>query len=275
MSFLNLHSIKVEDLPLNYRLVLLFVSYLHLKGLAPSSIVTYVSAIGYVHKICNVFDPTTQFVVQKVLGAITKLHSKSDSRLPITQFILHRLVDSVDKVVNDDYQIHLIKVMFLIAFYGLFRVGEITTQTSGVISLYLNQLQVFDNRFVLTISMYKNNKSNKPFDIVVHCLKGPYCPYISMLKYLHVRKYDDGPLFRFKDGAPVTRSFFTSKLKDCISFCGLNPKVFKSHSFRMGGASFLASIGKSDLQIQLMGRWSSNSFLRYIRNQKFNVFGST
>ena len=275
MAFLNLQCITINDLPLDFRTILLFVSYLHLKGLAPSSIVTYISAIGYVHKIFAVPDPTSQFVVQKILGAITKLHSKADSRLPITQFILHRLLESVDKVVNDDYLIRLIKAMFLLAFYGLFRVGEITIQTSGVVSLKVEQLHVFNDRFVLNITNFKNNKTNKPFDIVVHCQQSNYCPYVGMLRYLQVRKFDSGPLFRFKDGAPVTRSFFTSKLKDCISFCGLDPKVFKSHSFRMGGASFLASIGKSDLQIQLLGRWSSNSFLRYIRNQKFNVFSKS
>ena len=262
-------------LPLDYRLILLFVSYLHLKGLAPSSIITYISALGYVHKMYSVMNPTSVFVVQKVLGSISKIHSKSDSRLPITQFLLHRLLDSVDHVVSDNYHAILLKAMFLVAFYGLFRIGELTSQTSGVIPLYIDQLQVFNNRFVLNITKFKNNRSNKPFDIVIHRQQNSYCPYVGMIRYLVSRKMDSGPLFRFKDGAPVTRSFFTSKLKNCIVFCGLNPKVFKSHSFRMGGASFLASIGKSDLQIQLLGRWSSNSFLRYIRNQKFDVFGNS
>ena len=272
MTFLGFKHVKVSDLPLSYETILLFLSYLNLKGLAPSTTTTYISAIGYVHKVCNVNDPTSQFIVQKVLASINKEYGKSDSRLPITQFILARLLDSVDKVLSSIYHATLLKAMFLIAFYGLFRVGEITIQSSGVVSLNMDQIQIFKDRFELKITKFKNNLTNKPFDIVIHKLDSPYCPYLGLLKYLQLRKLDNGPLFRFPDGKPVSRSFFANRLKDCLIFCGLNPHLFKSHSFRIGGASFLASIGKTDLQIKIIGRWSSDSFLRYIRNKKFDIF---
>ena len=269
---MGFQPLSVTSLPLNYKQILLFLSYLHIKGLAPATITTYLSAIGYVHKAYGVYDPTSRFLVQKVLSSINKLQGCKDSRLPITLVVLHKLVDSIDKMSFPLYQSHLLKAMFLFAFYGLFRVGEITVQKSGEISLFLRHLTILDNCVQVQITNFKNNKTSKPFDIVIHKQGGPYCPFITLLKYLSVRGYDDGPLFRFINGSPVSRFFFTSKLKDCISFSGLNPKLFKSHSFRIGSASHLASIGKSDLQIKLLGRWNSDSFLRYIRKQKFNIF---
>ena len=95
------------------------------------------------------------------------------------------------------------------------------------------------------------------------------CPVLAMKQYLEIRDLDDGPLFRFPDGKPISRSFFTKHLKACLIFCGLDVKQYSSHSFMIGSASYLASLGLSDTQIRTMGRWDSNAFLRYIRNQRF------
>ena len=37
-----------------------------------------------------------------------------------------------------------------------------------------------------------------------------------------------------------------------------------THSFRIGGASAAASAGVPDSQIQILGRWSSDAYRRYI-----------
>ena len=38
-----------------------------------------------------------------------------------------------------------------------------------------------------------------------------------------------------------------------------------THSFRIGGASAAASAGVSDSVIQILGRWSSDTYRRYLR----------
>ena len=59
MHVMGIGSITISVLPLKYEYILLFMSYLQVKGLAPATITTYLSAIGYVHKACSVVDPTT------------------------------------------------------------------------------------------------------------------------------------------------------------------------------------------------------------------------
>jgi hypothetical protein len=44
---------------------------------------------------------------------------------------------------------------------------------------------------------------------------------------------------------------FAKQLNDCLKFCNLNPSVYKSHSFRIGAASFAAEHGVSDAQIRI------------------------
>lgn len=92
------------------------------------------------------------------------------------------------------------------------------------------------------------------------------CPYILLLSYLKLRGRAAGSLFIFPGGKDVSRHFFTEKLKMGLIFCGLDIARYKSHSFRIGGASYYASLGFSDVQIQYMGRWNSEAFKKYIRS---------
>jgi hypothetical protein len=41
--------------------------------------------------------------------------------------------------------------------------------------------------------------------------------------------------------------------------------MYKAHSFRIGAATHAASRGYSDQDIQIMGRWHSDAFKKYIR----------
>ena len=271
LQILNQCNFKISHLPVSSKTVLLFISYLNIKGLAASSITTYVAAIGYVHKVKSLPDPTSNYLVQKSLSSITKIMPARDSRLPITQFILFRLIQSVDSVIGNQYNRVLIKTMFAVAFYGLFRVGELTIQNSGNISLMYDHLKLYRDRAVISITNYKNNKNNQPFEIVLHPQNHLACPFRLLIEFINSRGNTSGPLFCFADGKPVSRNYFNTQLKNCLLFIGLDPSHYKSHSFRIGGASFLYSLGLSDVQIKLMGRWNSDAFLLYIRNQKFNI----
>lgn len=86
-----------------------------------------------------------------------------------------------------------------------------------------------------------------------------------MLQYLSVRGDKEGAIFIHEDGSPVSRSWFSAQLSSAIKLCGLNPSVYKGHSFRIGAASHVADRGMSDAQIRILGRWKSNAFQKYIR----------
>ena len=61
------------------------------------------------------------------------------------------------------------------------------------------------------------------------------------------------------------RSSFTRSLKEVLQYCNLNEDRYKTHSFRIGAASWAAAKGMFDSQIRAFGRWNSNAFLKYIR----------
>ena len=69
----------------------------------------------------------------------------------------------------------------------------------------------------------------------------------------------------YKNGHDSTSTFFTKALSDALRYCNLDVEGYKSHSFRIGAASWAAAKGMSDAQIRAFSRWKSNAFLRYIR----------
>ena len=100
----------------------LFISFLDGRNLSPSTILSYLSAIGYVHKMKGLHDPTKAFLIQKFLTSLSRQKS-CDVRLPISKPILHDLVSSLQHTNSSAPQRILFSAMFLTAFYGFFRIG--------------------------------------------------------------------------------------------------------------------------------------------------------
>ena len=93
------------------------------------------------------------------------------------------------------------------------------------------------------------------------------CPYSALIHFMRVRPSAPGPLFIFANGHYLTRGDIVFILRTVFpAQTSLN-----THSFRIGGASALASAGLPDYVIQVIGRWSSDSFLRYIRLPISNI----
>ena len=63
----------------------------------------------------------------------------------------------------------------------------------------------------------------------------------------------------------VTRTVAKKALRWMLSSLGRDPTQYALHSGRIGGATKLAAVGASDIQIQKAGRWKSLSFMVYVR----------
>ena len=263
---------KNVSLPLSVSQVSWFVSYLHCLDHAPASIVSYVSALGYVHNLGGYPDPTSALIVQKLLAGANRLSSPRLPRLPITIFIMHKLFLGIDKVIQVRYHRLLLKAMLSISFFGLMRIGEVTMSKHKLVPLMLSQITISHARVIISITHFKHNRSARPVDVPLDSHPGsPLCPVSNLTNYLAVRGSWAGPLFAFASLTPVTREFFSNNLKLLLTFAGYYTSRYQAHSLRIGGASYYSELGYPDSQIRLLGRWGSNGFLRYIRSNKVTV----
>jgi len=253
----------------------LFIAYLYDHKYASSTVSTYVSALGYFHKLHGHDDPSKNFVVMQMMKGYSKLDRRVDIRLPITLPILHRLISASSRLSESGYNVALFKAMCVFAFHAFARIGEITSSSANH-NLHFRQLAVntdTNHRVVsstVTFYDFKHSYNQRPF--LLNILPSPYhCPVQLIVDYIRLRGNSPGPLFRTHDLLPVSRSQFTSTLSTVFTFCSLDPARYKGHSFRIGAASNAADKGLTDNQIRILGRWKSNAFQKYIRVQSLSV----
>lgn len=252
--------------PLSVPECTLFVAFLHAAGYSPATMATYLSAVCFIFRWLGYPDPSTNFVVKKLLGASQNLHSQPDIRLPITKQILTRLLEAVPLVFTSIYKQKLLAALFITAFYAFLRIGEMVPKSLKTASscLHYNDLTFSTQEVILSVLRFKTSKSQGPQFIQLESREFP-CPVAFLRDFLSFRGVTSGPFFILQSGNPILRKEFDYSLKLILNFCGLNTDRFKGHSFRIGAASEAASNGKSDAEIRLLGRWASDAFRKYIR----------
>ena len=81
--------------PVDVSAICAFLGYLNRQGYAPKSMTTFLSAISHAHKLLDFPDPTSAFVVSKLIAGAYRIRPTFDIRLPISVTILKRLVESL------------------------------------------------------------------------------------------------------------------------------------------------------------------------------------
>lgn len=270
VSFCQTCSPPVQALPAGLGSAAAFLAFQFQNGKAGSTITSYASAIAFVHKINTLPDPTEAFVIRKMLKGARNASTSEDTRLPISMQLLHQLCSATVLLFNKHYISTLYTAMFLLAFHGFARVGELAvTGSSPVHTLNIQDITLIPNRVVKVTFRHFKHSNGRTFELSIYPTSTNHCPVKSMQQYLSIRPPLQGPLFLLPSGEPVSKSNFSSALSNTIKFLNLPAASYKSHSFRIGAATYSAIQGYSDQQIRLMGRWRSNAFLKYIRVSSF------
>ena len=204
------------NLPFSPPILALFISHLFDRNYAASTVSTYISALGYFHKLHGHADPSKNFIISKMMKGYSKIDTRLDSRLPITLPLLHRLVLSASNLSDSKDNIALFQAMCLFAFHTFSRIGDITYSPSNH-NIQFDQLSKIVNvkdeviSFRLTFYDFKHSYNQRPFTLSI--LPSNVCCLVQfLLAYLRLRGNSTGPLFRMADLSPVLRSYFSDTL---------------------------------------------------------------
>ena len=100
------------------------------------------------------------------------------------------------------------------------------------------------------------------------------CPVAALAAYLAIRGSQPGPFFQFRDGHPLSRERFVTKVRGALTEAGLDASKFAGHSFRIGAATTAAARGVEDSLIKtLSSRWESSAYLLYVRIPRERLAG--
>ncbi|CAG2241562.1 unnamed protein product [Mytilus edulis] len=245
-------------------------------GLSGGTISSYISGVSYHHKIQGIQDTTKFFIIGKALEGIKRIQGgkRNDIRAPITVQLLSDMISCLDKVCKNKYEAALFSAVFSVAFFGLLRVGEITTSKSKSVingsNLTISDILVRRKVLVLRVRWSKTDQKVKSVTLLIAENGKNYCPVRLINEYLKVRPTcNNTDLFIHYTGMPLTRYQFSSILEKALHFLHISKGHFRSHSFRIGGATELARQGVSEEVIMRLGRWKSHAYSRYIRLQFF------
>ena len=128
----------------------------------------------------------------------------------------------------------------------------------------------------LQIKQSKTDQERVGTRVVIGRTGDDICPINAFLTYLSRRRDKPGPLFQWRDGPPLAKSQFVSKVRSVPLAANLPATDFAGHSFRIGAATTAATAGLDDSTIQTLGRWKSSSYLLYVRLEPhhFGISGS-
>ena len=137
-KFCNPHGLP-DTVPISASVLALFIPHIHRARYSPATVSSHISAIGYIHKLQGGSNPTTTFLVQKLLSACHKLSMQFDLRMPIDKPILSKLLGALDFTVPGKHHRALYKAMFCLAFHTFLRIGEMTVQSANATNSNLLQ----------------------------------------------------------------------------------------------------------------------------------------
>ena len=197
------------------------------------------------------------------------------TRLPIRKKLLNLInkeLETGEQVNGWSNMVKLIyRTAFLLMYYGLMRIGEITKSQHVVKA---KDVFLADNKKKLSLMLYTSkthDRSNRPQEVKIFSdgKTDKYNPVQEISKYLRIRppyRSENEQFLVFGDNSPVLDSHVRSTLKIILKNLKLNPDLYNTHSFRIGRATDLQKTKISIDNIKKKGRWKSNAVYDYLRD---------
>lgn len=282
-TFMLLNGFQFSNLPpISEDILIYFIAHcFKILSLQYSTIKLYLCGIRYKYVQGNQNDPlqsahnTPLIRLDYVLNSVKRLQkTKNHIRLPITFEILEKIVNCLRKGFCSKFTDLMLRTACIVAFYGFLRCGEFTvskaSQFDPHINLCIEDVVFHSDLVVLKLKQSKTDPFRKGINIQLHKLGQLICPYTILLEYIQIRKEfsptnQTDPLFITIDKKPLERQYFITCIKKVLDICGFNSSHYNGHSFRIGAATSAGKAKIEDHLIKTLGRWTSDSYIRYIR----------
>jgi hypothetical protein len=272
------------ELPLQEEDVLEFVGWLAIeRKVKAGTMNSYLAGIKQLHIIQGMEPPTRRtslikFLLQgkKNMDNIASKKKETIKRLPMTMTVMRLLKEEIRRWEVSTEQKLLAWAIATTAFHRAFRIHEILNKTECEFdpdfALLGRDLTVKENQtgnrwMEIKLKCSKENKNGKEVVIDIFESKGALCPVKAYTRWIGRQPVEQNlPVFRDEKGTPVTGRKMNSWLRELLSkHVDYDKARFTGHSFRIGLATTLGTMGFTTEDIKEAGRWSSRAYEVYMK----------
>ena len=213
-------------------------------------------------------------VVSLLRGLQRREPAQVPRRLPLTADLLAKCIGTLRSGYSSPHVSMTLEAMFILAFFGFLRCSEFTSPTLTFDPRFhacIADLSPFTHdTLIYHIKRSKSNQFGPSIPIFIFNFQSSLNPFETLSHYLSYRKSlshnPSDPLFITESGHVASRQWFLLHLRNVFCLSGISPTLYSGHSFRIGAATSASRNGVPDHLIKIMGRWSSQAYLRYIRS---------
>jgi hypothetical protein len=274
------------QLPLSQADLLEYIAWLvSERQVKAGTINSYLSGLRQLHILKGMEPPNLRTGLVKLLLQGKKNMDNTEARkgkqvrrLPITMNVMRLLKEEIRKWPVALDQKLLVWAIATVAFHGAFRIHELLCRTEAAFdpdfTLLTEDIRVIKEGTelgskVLEVKLKcpKESKAGKTVIVELFETGGTLCPVKAFERWQLKNKNQEGlPAFRDRTGKPVTGTKMNIWLKTLLGkHVDQTKGKFTSHSFRIGLATTLGTLGFTTNDIKEAGRWSSNAYEVYMR----------
>ena len=243
----------------------------HLGNKRPKSktLKSYVTGVRSVHVDMG-YEDLAAFhspQLERIIAGLRRMRGEAGSleRRPITKDLLLQMLPHFNRRTREGATLH---AAFCLAFAAFLRIGEFTYSAKDLEDPDFSQwfltrrfVTLYEDHLELTLPASKTDPFRRGITLSIAASDDDACPVQALRRLFRWEASPDSPLFQW-EGA-FTRQVVTKKLREILTLLGVEGH-YSGHSFRRGAATSAREAGLSDQEIQLLGRWKSESYRLYI-----------
>ena len=210
-------------------------------------------------------------IVKTIIKACKILNDQVYKRFPIRAGFLEMILFEVQRMFNTDLYLEMLyKTIFLVSYYGLLRISEISSINSSKTlghCIKACDVHIGQNKPKMLLILYSSKmhgRESKPQKVKIQAVdekhygksvKRHFCPFQYLRSYIDIRgSYEDPsePLFVYKHKVIILQALIRKVLKTAINRLGVNAALYDFHSLRAGRTTDLISLGFPVDQVKRM-----------------------
>ena len=244
----NSFVIKLDKIPDNWEdRVSLYAAFLVDQGLQSTTLRSYYSAIKSVLRDDGYQLDDNKILLNSLAKACKLVNDHVVTRLQIRLKLLEILIFEIERAYQTQpYLETMYKAILLLGYYGLFRIGELTSGSHPICAPNVHIAQNKKKMLFILYSSKTHGKESHAQRVKITGIENKqskfFCPFSISRQYLTLRgnyKSDDDPFFVYSDNSPVKPDQIRRVLKNSLKAVNLPVNCYSFHSLRIGRSTDL------------------------------------